>query len=240
MGGFWGLVSTFWRRTSSPWKAAGLGGAQREESGVAETQASRRPRHPGPMTSHSPGQQAREGRVSGRSVQEPRQRLHQVPSRKLSSRCGAAKPKPAARIWAEPPNIKGIPDETSEGYPEKGQGEECPCPGPRSSIAPVLLHPWGSPSQGLPFACCLPTSQQHTVHTQRGLAGEPTLTEDRLTGRDSGRQHLPSPNTQQGQDLTMDQLLSPGGEPASSAVCWELSSLLFLEPQPDPGRSSHR
>ena len=179
MGGFWGLVSTFWRRTSSPWKAAGLGGAQREEeSGVAETQASRRPRHPGPVTSHSPGQQAREGRVSGHSVQEPRQRLHQVPSRKLSSRCGAAKPKPAARIWAEPPNIKGIPDEMSEGYPEKGQGEECPCPGPRSSIAPVLLHPWGSPSQGLPFACCLPTSQQHTVHTQRGLAGEPTLTEN--------------------------------------------------------------
>lgn len=39
-GGFWGLVSTFWRRTSSPWKAAGPGGAQREEeSGVAETQA---------------------------------------------------------------------------------------------------------------------------------------------------------------------------------------------------------
>ena len=226
---------------------------------MAETQASRRPRCPGPVTSHSPGQQAREGRVSGRSVQEPRQRLHQVPSRKLSSRCGAAKPKPAARIWAEPPNIKGIPNETSEGYPEQGQGQECPRPSPGSSIAcliaslglPFPRTPQGLPfsrtpllkdlpSQGLPFACCLPASQQHTVHTQRGLSGEPTLAEHRLTGRDSGRQHLPSPNTQQGQDFTMDQLLSPGGEPASSAVCWELSSLLFLEPQPDPGRSSHR
>ena len=171
MGGFWGLVSTFWRRTS-PWKAAGLGGAQREEeSRVAETQASRRPRCPGPVTSHSPGQQAREGRVSGRSVQEPRQRLHQVPSRKLSSRCGAAKPKPAARIWAEPPNIKGIPNETSEGYPEQGQGQECPRPSPGSSIACLIA------SLGLPFPrtplCLLPprlptTPGAHAEGTLRG------------------------------------------------------------------------
>lgn len=198
-GSFWGLVSTFWRRTS-PWKAEGPGGAQREEeSRVAETQASRRPRCPGPVTSHSPEQQAREGRVSGRSVQEPRQRLHQVPSRKLGSRCGAAKPKPAARIWAEPPNIQGLPDETSAGHPEQGQGEGCPRPGPGSSVARLTA------SLGLPFPRAplhlLPPhlrAQQHTLHTQRGLTGAPALAERRVTGRDSGRQHLPSPNAWQG------------------------------------------
>ena len=100
-------------------------------------------------------------------------------------------------------------------------------------------------SLGLPFPRAplhlLPPhlqAQQHALHTQRGLTGAPALTEHRVTGRDSGRQHLPSPNARQGQDLTMDQLLSPGGEPASSAVCWELSSFLLLEPRPEPRRSS--
>ena len=174
-GGFWGLVSTFWRRTSSPWKAEGPGGAQREEeSRVAETQASRRPRRPGPVTSHRPGQQAREGRVSGRSVQEPRQRLRLVPSRKLGSRCGAAKPKPAARIWAEPPNIQGLPAETSAGHLEQGQETDAHvlAPGPPWL---VLLHPWGSPSQGLPFTCCLPTSRPNNTRCTRrgGSQGHP-------------------------------------------------------------------
>lgn len=66
--------------------------------------------------------------------------------------------------------------------------------------------------KGPPSTCCLPppSPQQHAAHSEGAHRGT-CLAERRVTGRDSGRQHLPSPNAWQwDRTLTMDQLLSPG------------------------------
>lgn len=133
--------------------------------------------------------------------QEPRQRLHQVPSRKLGSRCGAAKPKPAARIWAEPPNIQGLPDEASAGAPEdRARGEILAILSPRvlrGSSYCIL----GSPSQGAPLHLLPPhlraQLKHHVAHS--GLQGHPALAS---VGLQAETQEAASSITKHGKDRT--------------------------------------